>query len=403
MGKVRPERKRLFLLMSVLANLGFLGFFKYYNFFASNLAGLVGMPESAFAIGIVLPLGISFHTLQSISYVVDVYRGDQKAITSPLDYALFISFFPQLVAGPIVRARTFFRDLYDWRPPTADERSHAVLLIALGLVKKMVFADHLAVVSDAYFNHLGTQPGILNAWSASIAFALQIYFDFSGYTDIAIGSAKLMGFHFPVNFNRPFLSSSITELWRRWHISLSTWIRDYIYVPLASGRKGDAAIYRNLIITMTVAGLWHGASWNFILWGAYNGVLLSIERMWRVWRRRHRSSPGVIDWHPAQVALTFLVFSMGAPFFRLPHFSQATNVLGKMFSGPAGAVTLNAWQIALLLLSLGAAQAEEKFQWFERMAKGPVWAYAAGLTAMLFCLMLFAVTDNYVPFIYFQF
>ena len=403
MNRVRPERKLLFLLMSVAANLGFLAFFKYYNFFASNVAALFGLPGTAFALGVILPLGISFHTLQSISYVVDVYRGDQEPIRSPLDYALFIAFFPQLVAGPIVRARTFFRDLYNWRPPSSEDRSAAVLLIALGLVKKMAFADHLAVVSDAYFNHLGSQAGVLTAWSASICFALQIYFDFSGYTDIAIGSAKLLGFHFPVNFNRPFLSASITELCRRWHISLSTWIRDYIYVPLASGRRGDRAIYRNLIITMTLAGLWHGASWNFVLWGAYNGVLLSVERMWRVRRRRKRAGTVVVDLHALQVVCTFLVFSMGAPFFRLASFTDAVHVLKAMFAGPPGTVLLNPWQIGLLLVSLGAAWAEERYNWFDRISKGPEWAYAAGLAAMLLCLSLFAVTDNYVPFIYFQF
>ncbi|MFB3776599.1 MAG: MBOAT family protein [Bryobacteraceae bacterium] len=403
MSGVRPERRKLLLLMSVSANLAFLGFFKYYNFLAGNAASLFGLNPSSFMLNVVLPLGISFHTLQSISYVVDVYRGEQEPVTDPLDYALFICFFPQLVAGPIVRARVFFRDLYNWRPPSVEDRATGILMIALGLVKKMAFADQLAIVSDSYFNHLAGQPGFLTAWSASIAFMLQVYFDFSGYTDIAIGSAKLMGFHFPVNFNRPFLSASITELWRRWHISFSSWIRDYIYVPLASGRRGETAIYRNLMITMMLAGLWHGASWNFILWGAYHGVLLSVERMWRVWRRRHRAGAGVVDLHAAHVVLTFLVFAMGAPLFRLAAFSDAAHVLKQMFSGVPGVCLLNSWQIALLVGSLVAAQAEEKLGWFKRLAAGPSWAYAAGLAAMLLCLELFAVTDITVPFVYFQF
>ena len=404
MSRVRPERKKLLLLMSVLANLSFLGFFKYYNFLAANLATVFGMGESALALGIVLPLGISFHTLQSISYVVDVYRGEQKPITSPLDYALFICFFPQLVAGPIVRARTFFRDLYNWRSPSADDWATGILTITLGLVKKMAFADHLAVVADSYFNNVDAQSGILNAWSACAAFILQVYFDFSGYTDIAIGSARLLGFHFPANFNRPFLAANLTELWRRWHISFSTWIRDYIYVPLASGRRGEASIYGNLMITMALAGLWHGASWNFIVWGAYHGTLLCFERMWRVrHRRRPQGGESVVDLHLLQVACTFLLFAMGAPFFRLAAFSDAMHVVGQLFTGPPGTILLNSWQIGLLALSLVVAQGEEKFRWFERIATGPVWVYAGGLTLLLVCLALFGVTDNYVPFVYFQF
>jgi D-alanyl-lipoteichoic acid acyltransferase DltB (MBOAT superfamily) len=212
-----------------------------------------------------------------------------------------------------------------------------------------------------------------------------------------------MGFHFPVNFNRPFLSAGITEFWRRWHISFSTWIRDYIYVPLASRRRGESAIHRNLMITMMVAGLWHGASWNFVLWGAYFGALLSLERMWRVWRRRHPAGEGAVDFHALQVAVTFLLFAVSAPLFRLPGFGDAVHVFKQMFTGPAGGCVLNSWQIGLLVLSLIAAQAEEKFEWFRKLAAGPAWAYAAGLTLLLFCLTLFGVTDATVPFIYFQF
>ena len=403
MSRVRPERKKLLLVTSLLANLGLLGFFKYYNFFAANAASIMGVQPSAFELGIILPLGISFHTLQSISYVVDVYRGDQEAISNPLDYALFICFFPQLVAGPIVRARTFFNDLYNWSPPSPVERASGILLIALGLVKKMAFADQLAIAADSYFNNPAAQSGFFNAWSACIAFALQLYFDFSGYSDIAIGSARLLGFRFPENFNRPFLTEGITEFWRRWHISLSNWIRDYIYFPLAARSRGEAAIYRNLMITMTLSGLWHGASWNFVIWGMYNGVLLSFERMWFVWRRKHSAGEGVVDLHLFQVACTFLLFTIGMPLFRLRSFPDAVHVLKQLFNGPPGEFLLNTWQFGLLIISLALAQAEEKFGLFERIATGPVWAYAASLTLILLCLMLFGVTDNYVPFVYFQF
>jgi alginate O-acetyltransferase complex protein AlgI len=210
--------------------------------------------------------------------VVDVYRGWQAAIRSPIDYALFICFFPQLVAGPIVRARDFFHDLFQWNPPSGAEVSRGLFLLALGLTKKMAFADPFAKIANDYFGNVPANPGVLTAWCGVFAFRLQIYFDFSGYTDMAIGMAKLFGFHFPPNFRRPYLASSITEFWRRWHISLSTCLRDYLYIPLGGNRHGPIRTYRNLILTMLLGGLWHGASWNFAIWGGYHGVLLSVER-----------------------------------------------------------------------------------------------------------------------------
>src|SRR4051812_28073010 len=272
-----PRRKAA-LFLSLATNLGFLGFFKYFNFLASNLAPLLGRPASAFTFDIVLPLGISFHTFQSMSYVVDVYRGEQAAVRNPIDYALFICFFPQLVAGPIVRARDFFRDLIAWRPPSTEDVSNGFLLIVLGLTKKMAFADQFASIANRFFGNVAGNPGAVTAWTGVIAFGLQIYFDFSGYTDMAIGMAKLLGFHFPVNFRRPYLASSITEFWRRWHISLSTWLRDYLYISLGGNRKGRFRTYLNQFITMLLGGLWHGAAFRFIIWGALHGVALGIDK-----------------------------------------------------------------------------------------------------------------------------
>src|SRR6478672_6930603 len=248
-----PRRKAA-LIFSLAANLGFLGFFKYYNFLAANLALVIARPPRSFFLEIVLPLGISFHTFQSISYVVDVYRGRQRAVRNPVDYALFICFFPQLVAGPIVRARDFFRDLWAWQPPSPDDLSRGVFLIALGLTKKMAFADQFAKVANAYFVNVAANPGALAAWSGVAAFGLQIYFDFSGYTDMAIGMARLLGFHFPINFRRPYLAESITDFWRRWHISLSTWLRDYLYFPLGGNQKGPVRTYLNLSLVMLLGG-----------------------------------------------------------------------------------------------------------------------------------------------------
>lgn len=394
------SRKKAVLIFSLSANLAFLGFFKYYNFLAANLALLAGRPANLFFLDIVLPLGISFHTFQSMSYVVDVYRGQQKAVRNPFDYALFICFFPQLVAGPIVRARDFFRDLLHWQPPSAGDLSRGVFLVVLGLTKKMAFADQFAKVANAYFGNVHGNPGMLTAWSGVCAFGLQIYFDFSGYTDMAIGMAKLLGFHFPVNFRRPYLAQSITDFWHRWHISLSSWLRDYLYIPLGGSRDGPWMTYRNLILTMLLGGLWHGASWNFLIWGGYHGFLLSIERPFRA----HRSAGG--GWSPLylpKALLTFALVMIGWVFFRAADLSQSAEVLAQMFSGALGRVLLQPWHIELALLSLVIAVGEETGDWCERIVSGPAPVYALALASMLFCTEIFGAIDSSIPFIYFQF
>jgi alginate O-acetyltransferase complex protein AlgI len=399
-ARAAPGRKKIALILSLSANLGFLGFFKYYNFLAENLVQLTRMPPHAFALDIVLPLGISFHTFQSMSYVVDVYRGEQEAITNPLDYALFICFFPQLVAGPIVRAREFFADLLHWQPPSREDVARGVLLIVLGLTKKMAFADQFAQVADGYFRNVSANPGMLTAWSGAFAFAMQIFFDFSGYTDMAIGMAALLGFHFPVNFRRPYLASSITEFWRRWHISLSRWLRDYLYIPLGGNRQGLLMTYRNLMLTMLLGGLWHGASWNFVIWGGYHGALLSLERM----VRGNRPETASRRWlYPLQAALTFVLVLISWVFFRAVDLTDSFRVIQEMFTGTPGKLLLNSWQFGLVGIALVLAVAEEQFECFERLATAPTWAYASALTAMLFCLETFGVTDVSIPFVYFQF
>src|SRR6204780_565996 len=300
------------LVISLAANLGLLGFFKYYNFFAANIAHLLHRPENAFALSIILPLGISFHTFQSMSYVIDVYRKEQEPITNPIDYALFISFFPQLVAGPIVRAREFFGDLYHWRKPSTAEASQGILLLLLGLAKKTVMADQFAQVANAYFQDPAKHPGLLPAWSGAIAFGIQIYFDFSGYTDMAIGMAKLLGFHFPVNFRRPYLAASITDFWHRWHISLSRWLRDYLYIPLGGNRHGRLRTYRNLMLTMLLGGLWHGAAWTFVAWGGIHGAGLACERFFDDRRRaagRARRDSAVARWLGRLVTFNVVCFA----------------------------------------------------------------------------------------------
>lgn len=392
---VTPARRRAALIASLAANLGFLGFFKYYNFLASNLALLMAKPPGEWALAIILPMGISFHTFQSMSYVIDVYRGEQEPITNAIDYALYIAFFPQLVAGPIVRAHNFFNDLYHWRAPDAGEQLRGVWLVVFGLVKKLVVADQFARLADAYFAHPAAYPGYFAAWSGVVAFSIQIFFDFSGYTDMAIGLAQLLGFRFPENFRRPYLASSITDFWRRWHISLSSWLRDYLYIPLGGNRHGRFQTYRNLMLTMLLGGLWHGASWNFVVWGGYHGGLLAAERALGVEPKR--------SWNPLRVAFTFALASIGWVFFRARTFPASLEILGRLFRGPAGHLMWPHWQLWIALASLILAVAEERFEWFEHLPETPAWVYSGAIAVCLLCLELIGFTDRPVPFVYFQF
>jgi D-alanyl-lipoteichoic acid acyltransferase DltB (MBOAT superfamily) len=399
---VRPDRRKFALILSLVANLGFLAVFKYYNFLAGNLAELLGRPERAFFLAIVLPLGISFHTFQSMSYVIDVYRGDQRAIRNLFDYALFIAFFPQLVAGPIIRAREFFADLFAWRQPTAEALQQGAFLVLLGLTKKMALADQFAKVADAYFRDVNAAPGMLSAWSGTLAFAMQIFFDFSGYTDIAIGCARVLGFHFPLNFARPYLAASIADFWHRWHMSLSRWLRDYLYIPLGGNRHGQLHTYRNLMLTMLLGGLWHGASWNFIIWGGYHGLLLSIGRLVHE-ARGAVERPPLAGLHPLRVLATFLLVCIGWVFFRATTFADSVSVLRQMFSTQAGVWLLERRHLYFILVSLALSVIEERWNVFHRIMRAPRWAKVGAIAALLLWLEIFAVTDESIPFIYFQF
>jgi alginate O-acetyltransferase complex protein AlgI len=373
--------RKFALIVSLAANLGMLGYFKYWGF-------LTGHPAD-----ILLPLGISFHTFQSISYVVDVYRREQPPVRNLLDYALFIAFFPQLVAGPIVRAGEFFADLHPWHAPAADLIRRGALLLLFGLAKKMIVADHFALISDSYFQNPAAHPGLLPAWGGLLAFTLQIFFDFSGYTDTAIGCAALFGFHFPDNFRRPYLAASITEFWRRWHMSLSRWLRDYLYIPLGGNRRGPWQTYRNLMLTMLLGGLWHGASWNFVVWGGYHGALLSMERLTGADRRRGAA------WIP----LTFLLTAAGWVFFRARTFADAGYVFTQLISPAVNKFPLGPWEARLAILSVGLAFAEERWGWFDRLTRLPAAAYAAAIATLLLLIETLGVTDAAIPFLYFQF
>src|SRR5882762_9892636 len=267
-------------MVSLVTQLGLLGVFKYFNFFAESLAvalNSIGIQSSSLHLNIVLPVGVSFYTFQSLSYTIDIYRRVFKPTDRFFDFALFVAYFPQLQAGPIERARQLIPQLASPRHITLDQTSRGLYLIIFGLFKKIAIADGVSPVVDQIFATSG-QVSWIDIVIGTVLFAVQIYCDFSGYTDIARGVSKLFGIELTLNFNHPYFASNITEFWRRWHISLSTWLRDYLYIPLGGNRKGVAKTYRNLMLTMLLGGLWHGASWTFVIWGGYHGALLSAER-----------------------------------------------------------------------------------------------------------------------------
>lgn len=413
LGEQRTERARKTLLFtSVAVNLGILGFFKYGGFFVDSAAGLlarVGLEPNPALLQVVLPVGISFYTFQTISYTVDVYRGRLEPERDPATFALFVAYFPQLVAGPIERATNLLPQLRSPRPrPSSETVSSGLGLIVLGLVKKVVLADGVAPIVNRGFADTGSL-GAVSAWATMIAFAIQVYGDFSGYTDIARGTSRLLGVELRVNFRQPYLSRNMTEYWRRWHVSLSTWLQTYLYIPLGGNRFGAWKTYRNLMITMVLGGLWHGAAWTYVTWGALHGVLLSLERASGVQSDDSDRLPALRQW-PA-VAAAFAVWTLTLVPFRASSLGNAGEMVSAMFSSPFGATSLEAWAEVLMVgLALAAVLVIDvahraRPPWLERAIRRPLAAPAttgvlAGAATV--GLILFSGSAP-IPFIYFQF
>jgi len=304
------EKRKKFLLLSIVANLGVLGFFKYFNFFSESfqaLANSLGFNLQPHLLNIVLPVGISFYTFQSLSYTIDVYRKELKPAKSIFDFALFVTYFPQLVAGPIERATHLLPQVLQPRKITLEQFYEGCYLIFWGLFQKIFIADNLAKMVNPVFSAAAPYDGV-KVLSALYAFAFQIYCDFAGYSNMARGLGKCMGFDIMVNFNLPYFATNPRDFWRRWHISFSTWLRDYLYIPLGGNQKGPLITYRNIALTMLLGGLWHGANWRFVIWGGYQGLLLIIHRLLEPWLKQLPQPKSFIKeklWLFARVAFFF--------------------------------------------------------------------------------------------------
>lgn len=323
------KRRRLYLIVSIASNLALLGYFKYTNFFISIASDIFGCPLQL--LQITLPIGISFFTFKALSYSIDVYRRQIPVCRDWFQFAMFITYFPELIAGPIVRASVFLPQMNRSLKFSSTRVRLGLEIILLGVIKKLLIADRLAPFCDAVFAHPGWYSSASNLM-AVVAYSLQIYCDFSGYSDIAIGTSKIIGFDLPENFNMPYLATSLSDFWRRWHITLSTWLRDYLYIPLGGNRKGTLRTYVNLMLTMLLGGLWHGANWTFVAWGALHGVGLVVTRA--VGHRIGFDLPKPIRW-----LLTYAFVCLTWIFFRAPNFTTAAIMLRKIMWWDGSGVT----------------------------------------------------------------
>ncbi|MEQ1860392.1 MAG: MBOAT family protein [Chthoniobacteraceae bacterium] len=385
--------RRIFLGVSLAANLGVLAVFKYYNFARENLDALgLGLPVLTMA----LPIGLSFHTFQAMSYIIEVYRGHQKAERHFGRYALYVMFFPQMVAGPIERPQNVLPQLRDWRGFDEDRVVSGLQRVLWGLVKKVIIADRLAIVADAVFTDPAAHSGF-GAWIGLYAFAVQIYCDFSGYSDIAIGTARVFGVKLMENFRQPYFACDLREFWQRWHISLSTWFRDYVYIPFGGSRGSAARTYRNVFLVFLLSGLWHGAAWTFVLWGAWHGAGTLVLMAWQKVRGDTRATPlrRAIGW-----VLTFHFVVLGWIWFRAHSMAEAGALWRALvdWSGPARPLPLDPMEAGIALLGVAVLLLGDA--WRPRELTPPVrWAlYLAGGLALIF-LSPFGGKQ----FIYFQF
>jgi alginate O-acetyltransferase complex protein AlgI len=400
-GEARNSRQKFALIASITSNLTLLGFFKYYNFGVENVARLlewlgVSGGEQMFYLNVVLPLGISFYTFQSMSYAIDVYRGHAVPLRRFTDFACYISLFPQLVAGPIIRYQDVADQMVE-RSHTWAKFSRGIAFFSIGLGKKILLANPCGRIADTAFASADLSP--LDAWTGIFAYSMQIYFDFSGYSDMAVGLGLMLGFVFIRNFNSPYKSTSVTQFWQNWHMSLSTWLRDYLYIPLGGNRKGPSRTYVNLFLVMLIGGIWHGASWNFAIWGGAHGLWLAAERFLST-----RCSFRLPTW--ISTALTFTGVSLLWIPFRAPDLESAARYARNLLPGDFGnshlvsaaihtPYLLGCAAIAFMVAFLGIHSWD--------LTRNITRLKAAYIIALLVLSSMMLASQSYNPFIYFIF
>lgn len=406
---IEEGKRKLGLRISIAFNLLSLGFFKYFNFTFDNFQTILNLfdIQSEFIKNlpeIALPIGISFYTFQTMSYTIDVYRGEVKANRNFINFLAFVTMFPQLVAGPIVRYIDIYKQLND-KQISINNFVLGTERFIVGLTKKMLIANTFAAIADSVFENNVNDLSTLYAWIGIVAYAIQIYFDFSGYSDMAIGLGRMMGFNFLENFNYPYIAKNIQDFWRRWHISLSSWFRDYLYIPLGGNKKGKKRTYINLFIVFFVTGLWHGASWNFIVWGLYHGLFLIIERI---------GFNKIIQkaWLPIQHFYTLFIVLIGWVYFRAPDIKYANNYIVKLLnftegneSVPQSIKFFNLGNDTILIFVLAILFSMPVYKYFESLLRRNQFKLIRPIVYIsLFLLsIIFVAADSYNPFIYFKF
>jgi len=393
------KKRKMWLIISIISNVGILAFFKYFNFLNTSLTGLLGLLHAGNpipALQIILPIGLSFHTFQAMSYTIEVYRGNQQPEKHFGIYALYVMFYPQLVAGPIERPQNLLPQFREKHTYDSMRIRSGLMKMAWGFFKKVVIADRLAAVVDECYGNVAHHNG-LTMWVAVFFYAFQIYCDFSGYSDIALGAARIMGFHLMTNFNAPYLSRSLNEFWKRWHISLSSWFKDYLYIPLGGSRGNWLKHVRNLLIIFCISGLWHGANWTFVIWGLFHAVYLLAEML------SGKLFPRLKLPSPIRVSITFLAVSLLWIFFRAHTVVQAFEVFAKLSEislAQSVSLAMQTKELIFCVLLIAGLMLKERF--LKNIALENRWVFYSVFGGLVLCCYLFGIYDQ-KQFIYFQF